>query len=195
MLLAPFFALIAVLVLLDSPGPIFYRHERVGFEGRPIRLWKFRTMAREYCRGAAYGGLEADRRLEALLADETRRAEFMRSYKLRDDPRVTRIGRWLRSTSLDELPQLFNVIRGDISLVGPRPVTNDELQRFGDRTSLVLGVKPGVTGYWQTNGRSSTDYEERVRLEAAYVQGWSPGLDLTILLKTVRMVVSKRDAY
>ena len=194
-LLSPALALIGLLVRLDSPGPVFYRHERVGFEGRPIRLWKFRTMAREHCRGAAYGGSDADRRLEALLTDETRRAEFARSHKLRDDPRVTRIGRWLRSTSLDELPQLFNVIRGDISLVGPRPVTNDELERFGDRMSMVLGVKPGLTGYWQTNGRSSTDYAERVRLEAAYVQGWSPGLDLTILLKTIGTVLSKRDAY
>jgi exopolysaccharide biosynthesis polyprenyl glycosylphosphotransferase len=194
-LLAPILVVIAILVRLDSPGLVFYRHDRVGFEGRPIRLWKFRTMGAEYCRGDAYGGSEADRRLAALLADEGRRAEFARSYKLRDDPRVTRIGRWLRNTSLDELPQLFNVIQGDISLVGPRPVTHDELVRFGDRTSLVLGVKPGVTGYWQTNGRSSTDYAERVRLEAAYVQGWTPGLDLTILLKTFRMVLSKRDAY
>jgi exopolysaccharide biosynthesis polyprenyl glycosylphosphotransferase len=194
-LLSPVFLVIAILVRLDSPGPAFYRHDRVGFEGRPIRLWKFRTMRAEFCRGEAYGGSEADRRLEALLAEDGRRAEFARSFKLREDPRVTRLGRWLRSTSLDELPQLFNVVRGDVSLVGPRPVTHEELARFGDRVSLVLGVKPGITGYWQTNGRSSTDYAERVRLEAAYVQGWSPGLDLTILLKTCRMVLSKRDAY
>ena len=146
-LLAPFFALIAVLIPLDSPGPIFYRHERVGFEGTTDPALEVPDDGARVLPRSVVRGTEADRRLEALLADETRRAEFMRSYKLRDDPRVTRIGRWLRSTSLDELPQLFNVIRGDISLVGPRPVTNDELQRFGDRTSLVLGVKPGVTGY------------------------------------------------
>jgi len=195
LLLSPVFAALAILVRLDSPGPVFYRHDRVGFQGRPIRLWKFRTMRAEDCRGAAYGGAEADRRLAEHLADDRRRDEFARTFKLRDDPRVTRIGRRLRSTSLDELPQLINVVVGDLSLVGPRPVTPEELVRFGDRLSLVLGVKPGVTGYWQTNGRSATDYDERVRLEAAYVQGWTPGLDLTILLKTCRMVLSKRDAY
>lgn len=193
--LAPLLAWIALRVRLDSPGPIFYRHERVGLGGRPFRLLKFRTMHLEHCAGDEYGGDEADARLRALLEDPEARAEFERTYKLADDPRVTRCGSFLRRTSLDELPQLVNVLLGHMSLVGPRPVTQDELARYGADVNALLSFRPGVTGYWQINGRSRTQYEERVRLDIAYIRGWSLKLDLSILGKTVWVLVKGHGAY
>ena len=194
-LLAPLFAYLALRVKLDSPGRVFYRHERIGRNGGAFKLVKFRTMRSEYCRGEEYGGTGAERAFEQLMANPARQAEFEQTYKLRDDPRVTDFGQFLRRTSLDELPQLFNVLRGDISLVGPRPVTTDELVRYGPHLSTVLDVRPGVTGYWQINGRSETAYDERVRLDAAYVRGWSLRLDLLILAKTLRVLVARIGAY
>ncbi len=194
--LAPVLLAIAIAIRLESKGPALYRHERVGMNGRPFRLTKFRTMYLEYCSGAGYGGNAAADELERLLErDAGAREEYERAQKLADDPRVTRLGRFLRRTSLDELPQLLNVLRGDMSLVGPRPVTVQELARYGDEVDKFLSFRPGVTGYWQINGRSRTAYDERVRLDLAYIRGWSLKLDLTILGKTLWTLVKGHGAY
>src|SRR5438046_7381361 len=129
------------------------------------------------------------------MSDPERRTQFEVMQKLESDPRVTSLGRVLRRLSLDELPQLVNVLRGDISLVGPRPITEEELDRYGDKVEQLLGLRPGVTGYWQINGRSRLSYEDRVRLDISYCNNWSLGLDLTILAKTLRILVAERGAY
>jgi undecaprenyl-phosphate galactose phosphotransferase len=193
-LLLPLFVVVGMLIKLDSRGPVFYRHERVGRGGRRFPLFKFRTMRLEYCRGAEYGGEDADREFGRLMADSRLRAEFEKSYKLTNDPRVTRIGSVLRKTSIDELPQLVNVVLGHISLVGPRPLTAAEAERYGSDWDTLLSTRPGVTGYWQINGRSRLEYEDRVRLDLAYVSGWSLGLDLLILGKTLRVLLSRNGA-
>jgi exopolysaccharide biosynthesis polyprenyl glycosylphosphotransferase len=194
-ILAPVFVLIAVAIKLDSRGPIFYRHERVGRSGRPFKLLKFRSMQLAHCRGDAYGGEGAEAAFRALIDDPQRRQEFEQTFKLKSDPRVTRVGRFLRSTSLDELPQLLNVVRGDMSLVGPRPITAGEVERYGRKASSLLAVKPGITGYWQINGRASLDYDDRVRLDTAYVTSWSLQLDWQILTKTLRALLSRSGAF
>jgi undecaprenyl-phosphate galactose phosphotransferase len=191
-LIAPLILLTALFVKLDSPGPIFFRHERIGRSGKPFRIIKFRTFRNEFCTGSQYGGKDAERMFADLITRDDNAEEFQKTFKLKNDPRVTRIGRLLRSTSLDELPQLFNVLRGDISLVGPRPVTQTELERYGERAPTLLSIMPGITGYWQTNGRSEVDYAERVRLDMAYVANWSLGLDFMILLKTFRTLVNNQ---
>ena len=195
LILSPLLAYLALRIKLDSPGPILYRHGRLGRGGRPIEVFKFRTMRAEFCRGARYGGEAADRTFEELIGDPEHRREFEASQKLRDDPRVTRFGARLRRSSLDELPQLINVLTGTLSLVGPRPITPAELDRYGSAGAELLNVKPGLTGYWQINGRSDLDYTDRVRLDLAYVGDWSVGLDLTILAKTIRVLVAGRGAY
>jgi exopolysaccharide biosynthesis polyprenyl glycosylphosphotransferase len=195
LLLAPLFAAIAVAIKLDSRGPVFYRHERVGRNGTPLFPFKFRSMHLRCCRGERYGAATAEDEFRRLMADAGRRREFGLTAKLRDDPRVTRVGAWLRRTSLDELPQLFNVLLGDMSLVGPRPVEPDEIARYGSGASALLAVKPGMTGYWQINGRSGLDYEDRVRLDGAYVGSWSLKLDCKIIANTLRALISKRGAY
>ena len=129
------------------------------------------------------------------MSDPARQREFELTYKLQTDPRVTRVGAFLRRTSLDELPQLVNVVLGDMSLVGPRPVTDGEIGRYGPKAAALLAVKPGITGYWQINGRSSLDYEDRVRLDSAYVASWSLRLDWQILTKTVRALLSRSGAF
>src|SRR5206468_1708115 len=136
--------------------------------------------------------------LTQLLADPLRRAEFERTHKLADDPRVTRVGRWLRTTSLDELPQLWNILRGDMSVVGPRPITSDEFDLLGgacDGYWTKSELRPGLTGYWQINGRSAMDYADRTRLDKAYLNGWSLGLDVAIIARTFRALVARRGAY
>jgi exopolysaccharide biosynthesis polyprenyl glycosylphosphotransferase len=195
LVLAPLFAWIAIRTRLQSPGPVLYRHERIGMNGRPFKLIKFRTMYLEYCTGESYGGDAASAELQRLLADPVAREEFERTHKLEDDPRVTPFGRFLRRTSLDELPQLVNVLLGDMSLVGPRPVTESELSRYDNEVETLLSFRPGVTGYWQIHGRSRTVYEERVRLDIAYVRGWSLKLDLAVLGKTAWTLVKGHGAY
>lgn len=192
--LSPALLAIALSVRLTSRGPVFYRHGRVGQGGRHIDVLKFRTMKLEACRGERYGGAAAERAFQELLADPERAREFRNSYKLHDDPRVTRVGGFLRRTSLDELPQLLNVIRGDLSLVGPRAVTEDELARYGDQVEDLLGVRPGITGYWQVNGRSRLSYEDRVRLDLSYIRSWSLRLDIAILGRTARTLLSRAGA-
>ena len=194
LVLAPLLVIVALAVRLDTRGPVLYRHRRVGRDGRPIDVVKFRTMHIRACRGERYGGNAAELIFADLLSKPEHAAEFGHSYKLQDDPRVTRVGRLLRRTSLDELPQLLNVIRGDLSLVGPRAVTSDELHRYGRHVDDLLSIRPGVTGYWQVNGRSRLNYEDRVRLDLSYISSWSLGLDLTILARTLGVLARRGDA-
>jgi exopolysaccharide biosynthesis polyprenyl glycosylphosphotransferase len=186
LVLLPLFLVVAIVVKLESRGPIFFFHERLGVGGRPFRVIKFRTM---------FDGVEAERRWAEAMQDPALREEFAATHKLRDDPRVTRVGRRLRGLSIDELPQILNVIRGDMSLVGPRPIVADELCRYGKDGDLLLQVRPGMTGYWQVNGRTDVSYEERVRLDRTYVLNWSPRLDFEILGETVRIVLGRKGAY
>jgi len=177
----PVLAVIALAVVADSPGPVFYRQRRIGKGGVPFYAWKFRTMVP----GA-----------EALLAEDgSLRRQFERSFKLLDDPRVTRVGRLLRRTSLDELPQLLNVLRGEMSLVGPRPIVEEELAKYGPWERRLLCVKPGLTGLWQVLRHDEPDYAQRVRLDMYYIDHWSLGLDLQILLRTLPSVIAGRGAY
>jgi Undecaprenyl-phosphate galactose phosphotransferase WbaP len=181
---SPFFAAIALLIKLTSRGPVFYGHKRIGLQGRTFRAWKFRSM---YADG--------DEILAAHLASNpAAREEWQRDQKLRDDPRVTSAGRVLRRLSLDEVPQLWNVLRGEMSLVGPRPIVNAEVEKYGKVFPLVKGVKPGITGLWQVSGRNNTTYEQRVRLDQYYVRNWSPWLDAYILAKTVSVVITREGA-
>jgi lipopolysaccharide/colanic/teichoic acid biosynthesis glycosyltransferase len=185
LLAAPAFLALILLVRADG-GPAFFAHERVGRAGRRFPCLKFRSMV-----------VGAEARLAALLArDPAARAEWQATHKLRDDPRVTRIGRFLRATSLDELPQLLNVLRGEMSLVGPRPVQAQELTSlYGGAAAHYLSVKPGITGPWQISGRSDTTYAERVSLDVAYATRPSFWTDLRILLRTPAAVLLRRGAY
>jgi exopolysaccharide biosynthesis polyprenyl glycosylphosphotransferase len=193
--LAPLLAYLALRIKRDSKGPVLYRQERVGQDGQPFRVYKFRTMQLEYCRGSEFGGAAAEAAFARLMEDSAAKSEFEDSYKLSADPRITRFGRMLRRTSLDELPQLLNVLRGDLSLVGPRPITAEELPRYGDGARALLHVRPGLTGWWQINGRSQVSYPERVRLDLSYVSGWSLHGDIMILAKTVaRLWSAQQDA-
>lgn len=193
--LAPLLALIGLLVKLDSPGPAIYSAVRLGRGGRNFRQLKFRSMHTRLCHGPGYGGDAAESEFLALLAaNEELREQYERSHKLQSDPRVTRVGRMLRATSLDELPQLWNVVRGDLSLVGPRPVTGPELARYGDYARDLLSVRPGLTGFWQVSGRSALGYDERVRLDLAYVNSWSLKLDFLILLRTTNLLTGGAGA-
>lgn len=175
----PALLLVAALVKLSSPGPVIYRAKRLGKDGRPILLWKFRTMYHH-----------ADERLQAMLAENPAlAAEWRRRQKLDHDPRVTPIGRFLRRSSMDELPQLLNIIQGDMAMIGPRPIVHDEVARYGEYYATFASVKPGITGLWQVSGRNQVSYETRVALDIAYIQKWSIWLDLYILQKTVLEVL------
>jgi Undecaprenyl-phosphate galactose phosphotransferase WbaP len=181
----PLIALIALLTRLGSPGPVFFGQERVGRYGRRFKLWKFRTMLPD-----------ADVVLARYLdAHPELAAEWKASRKLRSDPRVTWIGRWLRSTSLDELPQVWNVIVGDMSLVGPRPIEAHEIEKYADYYGHYARMLPGITGLWQVSGRSNTTYEERVALDVYYVQNWSLWLDVYIVACTAKAVLLCEGAY
>ena len=184
-LLSPFFLVVALLVRADG-GPAFFAHQRVGRGGKLFGCLKFRSMV-----------VESQARLEALLASNpAARAEWEATRKLKNDPRITRIGRFLRSTSLDELPQLINVLRGEMSLVGPRPVQEAEIDRYyGASAAHYMAVRPGITGLWQVSGRSETSYESRVALDVSYVSRPSMLADLSILLRTPVAVLSRRGAH
>ncbi len=180
----PFFAVIPILIKATSRGPVFYRSQRLGRGGLPIRVWKFRSMY-----------ADADKRLAALLdSDPALKAEFDSNFKLAKDPRVTPLGRFLRKTSLDEIPQLFNVFSGEMALIGPRPIVEREVAYYGRDYSVFSSVKPGITGLWQVSGRSDTDYARRVALDVYYVLNWSPWLDVWILFRTVGAVLFMRGA-
>ena len=178
--------LVALAIWLTDGGPVIYRHRRVGRGGAAFDCLKFRTMARD-----------ADRALAAHLArSPAARAEWAATRKLRRDPRILgRLGRFLRRTSLDELPQIFNVLRGEMSLVGPRPIVREELVHYGGQSRWYLAVRPGVTGPWQVGGRSDTSYATRVRLDVQYARNPSLGRDLRILLETARLFLSCKGAY
>ncbi|MGI8988239.1 MAG: undecaprenyl-phosphate galactose phosphotransferase WbaP [Bryobacteraceae bacterium] len=181
----PFVALIALWIKLDSRGALLYGQRRIGQGGKEFTAWKFRSMNRD---------------AEALLrhhleADPALRAEWDRDHKLKKDPRVTRAGRFLRRTSLDELPQLWNVVTGEMSLVGPRPIVEAEIPRYGSNFSLYSKVKGGVTGLWQVSGRNDTSYDERVEFDTFYVRNWSVWLDLCILFRTIGTVLLRKGAY
>lgn len=178
---APLFLVIMLAVRLDSPGPIFYRHRVLGLHGKEFDAFKFRTM---YVNG------------DEILAQhpELKRA-FEENWKLKDDPRVTRVGRLLRRTSLDELPQMVNVLLGQMSVIGPRFIARRELSKFGRWGTNLLTIKPGITGLWQVSGRSDTSYDERVRLDMYYIRNWTIWLDIYILLSTIPAVLSRKGAY
>lgn len=179
----PIIALIGLAIKLDTRGPVFFKQRRVGLGGREFTMWKFRSMRDE-----------AERRHDDVA--HLNHYADARLFKLQDDPRITRVGRWLRRFSLDELPQLFNVMAGDMSLVGPRPPLPTEVKRYEQRHFVRLSVVPGMTGPWQVGGRNLiTDFEEVVRLEQAYVEGWSFRLDLRIMIKTIGVMISGKGAY
>lgn len=185
LLLTPVVATIVVLIKLDTRGPAFYGHRRLGADNKHFRCWKFRTMH-----------LNAEHLLnEHLQNNPDLRAEWELNQKLRNDPRVTRIGRYLRKTSLDELPQLWNVLRGEMSLTGPRPIVDAEVLKYGEVYELYRRIRPGMSGFWQVSGRSDMDYGERVAMDAYYVRNWSVWLDLIILARTVKIVLLGRGAY
>lgn len=190
LLISPLLVLLAVAVKLDSSGPVLFRQRRIGRGGKPFTFYKFRTMHHNND-----PEIHKDY-VSALIREES---EDLKgdggSYKIESDPRVTRLGHYLRRTSLDELPQLFNVLRGDMSLVGPRPPIDYEVDLYGDRELGRLAVLPGMTGLWQVSGRAQTTYQQMVDLDLEYIRTWSFLLDLKILAKTVGVVLLRRGAW
>lgn len=179
------FLLLMLVIKLDSPGPAFYTQKRVGRDGRNIFIWKFRTMI-----------ANAEYVLETMLEkDNILREEWERNFKLKSDPRITRVGRFLRRTSLDELPQLWNVLKREMSLIGPRPIVAEEIPLYGSDFEISKQVPPGMTGMWQISGRNDLSYDERIGLDVYYVQNWSIWLDIHILIRTLLVVLHGRGAY
>ena len=183
-LLSPFFIILPILIKVTSRGPVFYRQNRLGLRGKPIKVLKFRSMY-----------ADADARLKTILAnDPAAAAEWKANFKLQNDPRITPLGKILRKTSLDELPQIFNVFAGDMAIVGPRPIVQAEIEYYGASYETFASVLPGITGLWQASGRSNTDYDQRVALDVQYVLNWSPWLDIWIIIKTAFSVLLMRGA-
>ncbi len=185
LLISPLLLAIIVLIKLDSPGPAFYGHQRLGAGNETFRCWKFRTM---------YADAES-MLADWLQRDPVLRLEWEQNHKLRNDPRVTRVGRFLRKTSLDELPQLWNVLLGEMSLVGPRPIVKAEVPKYEEAYELYCRIRPGMSGFWQVSGRSDTDYRERVEMDRYFVRNWSMWLDIIILARTVKIVLLSKGAY
>ena len=184
-LLLPLIGIIAVVIKIESPGPAIYAHERIGKKGATFRCYKFRTMRKD-----------AEEKLKEMLeSSEILRNEWEKKWKLREDPRITKIGRFLRKTSLDEFPQIFNVLTGKMSLVGPRPYLLREKDEIGDNLNVISSAKPGITGLWQVSGRNNTSYGYRIKLDTWYVMNWSLWLDLAILSRTLKVVVKMEGAY
>jgi exopolysaccharide production protein ExoY len=183
-LLAPLLIICFAVTALTSPGPALFRHRRVGFNGKHFDCFKFRTMV-----------TDAPERLRRLLeSDPSAAAEWATSRKLRNDPRITAIGGILRKSSLDELPQLFNVLKGDMSIVGPRPVTDEELERYASSVNAYLSCRPGITGLWQVSGRSTTTYNKRVACDTFYARNWSMALDVKIIAVTIPALLVSDNA-
>lgn len=181
----PVLGVISLVVLLSTPGPVFYSHRRIGRNGAFFSMWKFRTMCEN-----------SGEVLEAYLTQHPlARAEWSKTHKLRFDPRVTTVGRLLRQYSLDELPQLWNVFSGQMAMVGPRPIVAAEVEKYAEGFRFYCRVKPGLTGLWQVSGRSELSYPQRVALDCQYVERWSLGRDLVILVRTLRSVVNQDGAY
>jgi lipopolysaccharide/colanic/teichoic acid biosynthesis glycosyltransferase len=182
---APVLLFIIMLLTVSYPRQVIYRHTRIGYKGKAFDCYKFRTMI-----------AHAETNLKTLLeSDPAARDEWKRNRKLKNDPRVTRIGLFLRKSSLDELPQLINVLRGEMSLVGPRPIVIDELSNYGEAAGLYLSARPGITGPWQIGGRSDSSYEQRIMLDAGYIRNWSLASDLLILLISPIAVIRQRGSY
>lgn len=179
--LAPVFLIIGIAIKIDSKGPAFFVHKRIGKNGKIINIYKFRTM---------YEGSE---NMITKFSKE-QLEEYNKNYKLKEDPRVTKIGKFLRKTSLDELPQILNILKGELSIVGPRPVVSNELEKYGKDKDKFLSIKPGLTGYWQVNGRSLTSYEDRMKMELYYVENRGAWLDIKIFFKTIISVIKKEGA-
>ena len=170
-----------MIIKIDSKGPVFFVHKRIGKDGKEIGIYKFRTMVDN---------------AEDLIKEftEEQQKEFRESYKLQHDPRVTKIGSFLRKTSLDELPQILNILKGDLSIIGPRPVIEEELEKYGKNREKFISIKPGLTGYWAANGRSDTTYAERVQMELYYIDNISLKLDIQVFFKTIIAVIRKEGA-
>lgn len=173
--------IIALLIKLDSPGPVFYVHQRVGKNGKKLPLLKFRSMY-----------LNADEMINRFTSEQ--KAEWEKNFKLEDDPRITRIGQFLRRSSLDELPQIVNILKGDLSIVGPRPVVVEELEKYNNNKDKFLSVTPGLTGYWQAYARSSCTYEQRMEMELHYIENANFWWDIKIMFATVGAVLKGRGA-
>jgi len=180
----PLMVLIAIAIKLYDRGPIIYVQERIGYKGQRFKMFKFRTMY-----------IDADKHLESLLKNPVLRKEWEKYRKLKQDPRVTPIGKFLRKFSLDELPQVFNVIKGDMSIVGPRPYLPEEEHLIGEYKDIILSVKPGITGKWQVEGRNEISFKERLEMDVWYVKNRSFWLDLKIILKTVKVMFTGKGAY
>lgn len=185
LLLWPLFILLSIAVKFSGKGPVFYVSERLGLNGKTIKVYKFRTMHSD-----------ADTRLEKILSESPAKTrEWKEQFKLRNDPRITTVGRFLRKTSLDELPQLWNVLKGDMAIIGPRPIVQEEVSKYGPNYELLQKVRPGMTGLWQVSGRSKVSYERRVALDVHYIMNWSIWMDYYILLKTLPEIISGKGAY
>ena len=183
--ISPILIVIALWIYKDSPGPVIFKHRRIGKNGKEFNCYKFRSMC-----------VDAKEKLEQLLkTDPKAKAEWEKDFKLKNDPRITKSGAFLRKTSLDELPQIFNVLKGEMSLVGPRPIIRDEMVRYGEYINDYLMVKPGITGMWQVSGRNDTDYKRRVQLDSWYVRNWSVWLDVMLLWRTGKTVFLCKGAY
>ncbi len=184
-LLSPVFFLISMIIKITSPGPIFFAQRRIGRNGKEFKCLKYRTMV-----------INAEEILEKWLRENPEiKEEYEKDFKLKNDPRITGIGNFLRKTSLDELPQLINVIKGDMALVGPRPIVRKEIEKYGEYSETLFRVLPGITGMWQISGRNDIDYKDRIELDMYYIKNWSVWLDLIILLKTIPAVLKRKGAY
>ncbi len=179
--LSPVFLIISILIKKESEGPVFFKHKRIGKNGKEIYLYKFRSMVPN-----------AEELIKKFTPEQMK--EFKENFKLENDPRITKVGKWLRKTSLDELPQLINILKGELSIIGPRPVIAEELEKYGNNKEKFLSVTPGLTGYWAANGRSNTTYEQRMQMELYYVDNISFKMDLKIFIKTILSVIKKEGA-
>ena len=179
--LLPVFAVIALAIKLESKGPVFFKHTRIGKDGKIIKLYKFRSMVDN-----------AEDLIKKFTPEQMK--EYQENYKLKDDPRITKVGKFLRETSLDELPQLINIIKGDLSIIGPRPVVSEELKKYGVNTEKFLSVTPGLTGYWAANGRSCINYEQRMQMELFYIDNLSFKMDIKVFFKTIEAVAKREGA-
>lgn len=179
--LSPIFLIISLAIKLESKGPIFFKHTRIGKDGKIIKIYKFRSMVNN-----------AEDMIKEFTPEQMK--EYKENYKLTNDPRITKVGKFLRKTSLDELPQLINIIKGDLSIIGPRPVVADELKKYGTNTRKFLSVTPGLTGYWAANGRSCTSYEQRMQMELFYIDNLSWKMDIKVFFKTIEAVIKREGA-
>ena len=180
-LLSPVFLILSICIKIDSKGPVIFAHKRIGKNGKKFNMYKFRSMYEN-----------AEEMIENF--NEEQKREWQENFKLENDPRITKVGKFLRKTSLDELPQIINIIKGDLSIIGPRPIVDEELEKYGENKEKFLSITPGLTGYWQANGRSNTTYEERMQMELYYIDNQSLWLDIKIFFKTIVSVLKKEGA-